>query len=186
MPESAAALPARARRNRPKGHQDGGPPHPHSRDTTRTSRPPTRATSGPASQAPSRAPRLSLHPQAPTIPEFFMPTQEEFDLQVRRRAVGHSTIAEICGDLAVVPGLLHPRVLEQAVRAHALLRRQGRDCDAGKVRPRAGDFIQEQNKKPDSTWEWMRLKPDELRQVLGFFIGEPPVDPFEPLATGPP
>jgi hypothetical protein len=31
---------------------------------------------------------------------------------------------------------------------------------------------------------------DEIRQILGFFIGEPPVDPFcapaEVLATGPP
>jgi hypothetical protein len=36
--------------------------------------------------------------------------------------------------------------------------------------------------------DWLRLKPDEVRQVLGFFIGEPPVDPFcaEALATGPP
>jgi hypothetical protein len=33
----------------------------------------------------------------------------------------------------------------------------------------------------------LRLKRDEIRQVLGFFIGEPPVDPFAPpLATGPP
>jgi hypothetical protein len=51
-------------------------------------------------------------------------------------------------------------------------------------------FIQEQDRKLDSTWDWLRLKRDEIRQVLGFFIGEPPVDPFsaltEALATGPP
>ncbi len=48
-------------------------------------------------------------------------------------------------------------------------------------------FIREQDKKHDSTWDWLRLKRDELRQVLGFFIGEPPVDPFAAaLATGPP
>jgi hypothetical protein len=51
-------------------------------------------------------------------------------------------------------------------------------------------FIQEQDKKLDSTWDWLRLKRDEIRQVLGFFIGEPPVDPFgapdTALATGPP
>jgi hypothetical protein len=38
--------------------------------------------------------------------------------------------------------------------------------------------------------DWLHLKRDEIRQVLGFFIGEPPVDPFSaraaPLATGPP
>jgi hypothetical protein len=50
-------------------------------------------------------------------------------------------------------------------------------------------FIHEQDRKLDSTWDWLRLKRDEIRQVLGFFIGEPPVDPFsapEALATGPP
>ena len=50
-------------------------------------------------------------------------------------------------------------------------------------------FIQEQVKKLDSTWDWLRLKRDEIRQVLGFFIGEPPVDPFAQAtapATGPP
>jgi len=51
-------------------------------------------------------------------------------------------------------------------------------------------FIKEQDRKLDSTWDWLRLKPDEMRQVLGFFIGEPPVDPFaDPTAaqaTGPP
>jgi hypothetical protein len=33
------------------------------------------------------------------------------------------------------------------------------------------------------------LNLDALRQVLGFFIGEPPVNPFDPaaaIATGPP
>jgi hypothetical protein len=46
-------------------------------------------------------------------------------------------------------------------------------------------FIQEQ----DSNWDWLQLKPGKIRQVLGFFIGEPPVDPFAPpeaLATSPP
>jgi hypothetical protein len=48
-------------------------------------------------------------------------------------------------------------------------------------------FIQEQDKKLDSTWDWLRLKRHEIRQVLGFFIGEEPVDPFAAApATGPP
>ena len=41
-------------------------------------------------------------------------------------------------------------------------------------------FIQEQDRKLDSTWDWLQLKRDEIRQILGFFIGEPPVDPFAP------
>jgi hypothetical protein len=35
----------------------------------------------------------------------------------------------------------------------------------------------------------LHLKRDEIHQILGFFIGEPPVDPFAQaaaLATGPP
>jgi hypothetical protein len=48
-------------------------------------------------------------------------------------------------------------------------------------------FVQEQDKKLDSSWDWLQLNRDEIREILGFFIGEPPVDPFAvALATGPP
>jgi hypothetical protein len=50
-------------------------------------------------------------------------------------------------------------------------------------------FIQEQDHKLDSTSDWLHLKRDGIRQVLGFFIGEEPVDPFAQAAapaTGPP
>jgi len=51
-------------------------------------------------------------------------------------------------------------------------------------------FIQEQDRKLDSTWDWLQLKRDEIRQAIGFFIGEEPVDPFGQspalCATGPP
>jgi hypothetical protein len=30
----------------------------------------------------------------------------------------------------------------------------------------------------DSTWDWLHLKRDEIREVLGSYIGEEPVDPF--------
>jgi hypothetical protein len=50
-------------------------------------------------------------------------------------------------------------------------------------------FVQEQDRK-DSTWDWLHLKRDEIHQILGFFIGEEPVDPFcvpdAAPATGPP
>ncbi len=52
---------------------------------------------------------------------------------------------------------------------------------------REQNFIREQDSKLDSTWDWVHLKRDEIRQVLGFFIGEPPVDPFsDPTAHWPP
>ena len=50
-------------------------------------------------------------------------------------------------------------------------------------------FAQEQDRRPRNNWDWLRPKRDTARQVLGFFVGEPPVDPFEPeaaVATGPP
>jgi hypothetical protein len=50
-------------------------------------------------------------------------------------------------------------------------------------------FAQQLDRIRDSNWDWLRLKRDALRQILGFFIGEPPVNPLEPaaaIATGPP
>jgi hypothetical protein len=33
-------------------------------------------------------------------------------------------------------------------------------------------------REQDSTWDWLQLKRDAVRQILGSFIGEAPVDPF--------
>jgi hypothetical protein len=143
----------------------------------------------PADQPAKRkaAPRPSL-PPGWDDPELFMPTQQDLDRQVRRRAVGR-TITDICRDLAVVPGLCTPAFwngLHEVMHffggsVETLMREKTRREQA---------FIREQDKKLDSTWDWLRLKRDEIRQVLGFFIGEPPVDPFrDPTAapaTGPP
>jgi hypothetical protein len=141
----------------------------------------------PAKRKASRRPSL---PPGQDDPELFMPTLEELERQVRRRSFGR-TIGEICSDLAVVPGhctsafwnglfeLMHYFGGDTVVVT--VMREKAR---------REQSFIQEQDKKLDSTWDWLHLKPDAIRQVLGFFIGEPPVDPFnaptEALATGPP
>ena len=132
---------------------------------------------------PKAAPRPSL-PPGRDDPELFMPTPEELDRQVRRRAVGR-TIAEICSDLAVVPGFCTPAFWNDMFQlmhyfggsVEALMREKARREQA---------FIQEQDRKLDSTWDWLRLKRDEIRQVLGFFIGEEPSLPVAALATGPP
>jgi hypothetical protein len=109
-------------------------------------------------------------------PELFMPSMEELERQVRRRAVGR-TIDEICRDLAVVPGFCTPAFWNDMFQVmhyfggsvETLMREKARREQA---------FIQEQDKKLDSTWDWLHLKRDEIRQALGFFIGERPVDPF--------
>jgi hypothetical protein len=101
------------------------------------------------------------------------------------RAVGR-TIEEICGDLAVVPGLctsafwngIFEIMLNFGGKVETVMREKTRREQA---------FIKEQDRKLDSSWDWLHLKPDEIRERLGFFIGEPPVDPFDvALATGPP
>jgi hypothetical protein len=140
----------------------------------------------PADQPATRkaAPRPSL-PPGWDDPELFMPTQEDLDRQVRRRAVGR-TIAEICSDLAVVPGFCTPAFWN---RLFEIMHYFGGNVATvmQEKSDREQAFIQEQDKKLGSTLDWLQLKPDEIREILGFFIGEPPVDPFAvALATGPP
>jgi hypothetical protein len=74
-----------------------------------------------------------------------------------------------------------PRACRPAGRAVAQLMTE-------KTRRRAA-FANEQDRNPKATWEWINISRDALRQVLGFFIGEPPVNPLDPaaaIATAPP
>ncbi len=88
-----------------------------------------------------------------------MPTLEDLERQVRRRAVG-STIAEICRDLAVVPGFCTSAFWNELFEimhyfggdVATMMREKSRREQA---------FIQEQDKKLDSTWDWLRLKRDD-------------------------
>ena len=133
---------------------------------------------------PKAAPRRSL-PPGRDDPELFMPTLEDLERQVRRRAVGR-TITEICSDLAVVPGFCTPAFWNAIFEIMHYFGGNVASLMREKTH-REQTFIREQDKKQDSTWDWLQLKPNEFRQVLGFFIGEPPVDPFAAaLATGPP
>jgi hypothetical protein len=121
-------------------------------------------------------------------PELFMPTLEELERQVRRRAIGR-TIGEICNDLAVVPGFCTSVFWVGLFEIMHYFGGRGVEAVMREKIRREQTFIQEQDRKLDSTWDWLHLKRDEIRQVLGFFIGEEPVDPFAPaaaLATGPP
>ena len=153
---------------------------------TRTDEPPPAPTDPQPEQPAARkaAPRASL-PPGWDDPELFMPTPEDLDRQVRRRAVGR-TIADICSDLAVVPGLCTPDFWNGLFEVVHYFGGSIETVMREKTR-REQAFIQEQDKQLGSTLDWLHLKRDEIRQVLGFFIGEPPVDPFAaPLATGPP
>ena len=146
-----------------------------------------------AAQAAHKPARLS-RPRHSNDPEIYMPTMEELEAQVRRRSIGR-TIVDICGDLAVSPRFCaRPfwNELFDTIRAHG-----GSIVDLMKARTaREAAFIKEQDKAPNSNWDWMDLEtPQAFRDVLGRFIGEmfyppeplPSPDAFAAaMATGPP
>jgi hypothetical protein len=121
-----------------------------------------------------------------------MPSMEALEKEVRRRPIGR-TIADICRDLGVSPGLcLGPfwTMLFEAIHFYR-----------GSVTNLVRDMRRREKQLDRESWKHPNLGfPEEKREgvqrVLGFFIGEPPVDPFRPLsapgvpptaaATGPP
>src|SRR5579859_2859907 len=146
----------------------------------------------PAQPASAETPtqKRAPHPPRPAgwnNPELFMPTPEELERQVRRRPVGR-TIFDICLDLAVVPMFCHSAFWNELFELMTFFGGSIDKLMREKARRREA-FANEQDRNRDSNWDWLRLKRDDLRQVLGFFIGEPPIDPFDPaaaIATAPP
>ena len=119
-----------------------------------------------------------------------MPTLEELERQVRRRPLGR-TIVDICLDLAVVPGFCTGAFWNQLFEIMHCL--GGSVATLMREKSRRGHaFARKPDSSPESNWDWRDLRRDAIRQVLGFFIGEPPVDPFAQsptsctAATGPP
>ena len=131
-----------------------------------------------------RAPRLS-RPAGWDDPELFMPTLEDLERQVRRRPIGR-TICDICLDLAVVPGLCHSAFWNERFEImnwfgggnsiDRLMRTKARRREA---------FANEQDRVRGASWDWVNIPRDALRNVLGFFIGEPPINPLDPAAAIP-
>jgi hypothetical protein len=134
----------------------------------------------------TRAPRAS-RPAGWDDPECFMPTLEDLERQARRRPIGRS-ILDICLDLAVVPGFCHSAYWNELFdlmnyfggSVTKLMRQKARRREA---------FANEQDRKPNPNWDWINASRNALRDILGFFIGEPPINPFDPaaaIATAPP
>src|ERR1700722_8092695 len=144
---------------------------------------PTSAQPEPTAAEPTthkRAPRPA-RPAGWDDPELFMPTLEELERQVRRRPAGR-TIFDICLDLAVVPMFCHSAFWNELFELMTCFGGSIDKLMREKARRREA-FGKEQDRKRDSNWDWLRLKRDDLRQVLGFFIGEPPINPFDPAAA---
>jgi hypothetical protein len=120
-------------------------------------------------------------------PELFMPTLQDLERQARRRPIGR-TIHDICLDLAVVPGFCHSQFWNSLFDIMTWFNGSVVGLMQQKAR-RQRAFVQQQDRKPDANWDWLNMSRDALRQVLGFFIGETPINPFDPaaaIATGPP
>ena len=134
----------------------------------------------------------ALRPSRPAgwnDPELFMPTLEDLERQMRRRPIGR-IVFDICLDLAVVPLCCHSAFWNELFdimnwfgggsAVSQLMQEKKRRREA---------FANEQDRNPRSNWDWINMSRDALRQVLGFFIGEPPVNPLDPaaaVATAPP
>jgi len=133
-----------------------------------------------------RAPRPS-RPAGWDDPELFMPTLQDLERQARRRPIG-LTILDICLDLAVVPGLCQTRFWSELFDIMQYFGGSVATLMLRKTRRREA-FAQEQDRRPNSNWDWLSLSRDAIPQVLGFFIGEPPVNPLDlaaAIATAPP
>jgi hypothetical protein len=102
-----------------------------------------------------------------------LPTPEELAAEVRRRPVGR-TMAYICLDLGIVPGLCDGEFWN---RVEKTLRRYGGSLGClYRVRGRREETYQrERDRRPD-TWhiDWRDLRPSTVRRALGCLIGETP------------
>ena len=110
-----------------------------------------------------------------------MPGQEQIEAEVRHSPIGR-TLVLICRDFGISPGLCEGAFwnrLYDAIRCYGgslgqmmqEMRRREREFDK-----------RELDRNPNLGWPEQTR--EGLRRVLGFCIGEPPVDPFAP-APGP-
>ena len=100
-----------------------------------------------------------------------MPTPEEFAAGVRRRPVGR-TIAYICMDLGIAPGLCEGDFWN---RVEKLLRRYGGSLGRlYQMRAQREDTFQREHDRRPDTWhiDWRDLRPSTVRRALGCLIGE--------------
>jgi hypothetical protein len=144
-------------------------------------------TPEPGAAALARPARVSGESRSLTLDS--LPSMEEIEAQVRRSPVGR-TIAAICRDLGISPSLCEGGFWNRLFDAVRLYR-----GNIGKlvldVKRREQRFGKDEWKHPEL--ELPEQSREAVRRVLGFFIGEPPVDPLSvaaapvvAAATGPP
>ncbi len=142
-------------------------------------RPPPRPAPAPRARPlpPRRPDPALLDPGDPAASR--LPTPEELAAEVRRRPVGR-TIAYICLDLGIAPGLCAGEFWTQVEKT---LRRYGGSLDRlYRIRARREEsFLRERDRRPD-TWhiDWRDLRPSTVRRALGRLLGEIPPDGLGP------
>jgi hypothetical protein len=170
--------------------------------TPRERRPPTTPAvpADPPAEQQAEAPvtrQAEARPSRPrgwNDPELFMPTPEDLEAQARRRPIGR-TLVDICLDLAVVPGFCSGPFWNTLFDSICLHGGSIATLMQAKMR-RQEAFCAERDRKPGSNWDWLEMRRDALRRVLGCFIGEAADEAFDPrpepyasagaTATGPP
>ena len=102
-----------------------------------------------------------------------LPSPEELAAEVRRRPVGR-TIAYICMDLGIAPGLCDGDFWN---RVEKTLRRYGGSLRRlYQVRARREEAFQRERDRCSDTWhiDWRDMRPPTVRRALGCLIGETP------------
>ena len=107
-----------------------------------------------------------------------LPTLEEIEAEVRHRPFGR-TIADICRDLGIVPGMC-TRAFWDAVMEATIFYQGSAVTLTENILRKSAQFRQEQKNDPASE-QIKRTGPLYVDQVLGFKLGEPPVDPFRDM-----
>lgn len=145
-----------------------------------------------AAPGPKPAPALSREHQPLTLET--LPSEEEITAEVRRRSIGRN-IVDICRDLGISPSLCEGRFWNRIF--DAILSYRGSMASMLKEMRRRETAV-ENLPLAKVDLDWPEHSRHGIRRVLGFFIGEPPVDPCPArpnapaslgapaVATGPP
>lgn len=160
---------ARAARGRDLTVQQPRSTAPHQAPST-----PAQGTEPQAPPTRTAAPVRARHagPAAP-LDLAHLPTMEQLEAEVRRRPIGR-VIADICQDLGVAPRLCAGSFWNDIF--NALRSYRGNLAHLiGEMRRREVRFEQELDRQP--SLDWPEQTREAIRRVLGFFVGEPPVDP---------
>ena len=142
------------------------------------------ATTADAPQAPKPPPRASwrddwLDDVADPLDPRHLPAAEALEAGMRRRPIGRS-IGDICADLGIAPSLCAGRFWDDLFMVLLDFDGNPATCDVRRWR-RETEFENQQDRHPTMDLSWPDLEigsnRGHIRRVLGFLIGEDPVEP---------